>query len=183
MRVIPHISVYLIQDRGALRGHGGVESPRSILSHYQTMPHHHCHHMAIAFGVPTLEGRHFLGGEKKRLNPGVSTSQTRNSCNVAVEQYRGKERQEAEGGFKKNGERCYVWLTIIGHSAVWSLTNKDSPVAPSTVLYQELIVNLKHQGHTADWWRFPWTGSMTLTVCQSLPAKVLLPQQITSVRI
>lgn len=88
VRVIPHISVYLIQDRGALRGHGGVESPRSILSHYQTMPHHHCHHMAIAFGVP-------------RLNPGVSTSQTRNSCNVAVEQYRGKERQEAEGGFKK----------------------------------------------------------------------------------
>lgn len=55
MRVIPHISAHLIQQRGR----GGVEAPRSLVSHYQPMPHHHhCHHMTIDFGLS------YFGGEK-----------------------------------------------------------------------------------------------------------------------
>lgn len=51
VRVIPHISVHLIQERGSLWDSGGVESWQETVSHYQTMPHHLCHRRAIDFDV------------------------------------------------------------------------------------------------------------------------------------
>lgn len=45
-----YLCIFDSGERRVLRGHGGVESPRSLVSHYQTMPHHHCHHMIIDIG-------------------------------------------------------------------------------------------------------------------------------------
>lgn len=45
---------------------------------------------------------------------------------------------------------------------------------------QGIIIHLKHQGQTNWLVAFPSGGPMTLTICPSLPAKLLLPQQMTS---
>lgn len=85
--------IYWIQREGwALRGHGGVESWALLLSHCQTMPHHYCfshdhkpfyRHLTIIWKWYVLSGNQF--------NPGVSTSPAANSCNVAMEQWGGRD--------------------------------------------------------------------------------------------
>lgn len=93
VRAIPHISAYLIQERG----HGGVESPRLRLSHYQTVPHQRCHHMAIDF---------WKREQSQWKTSEIQVSLLPQLCNVAVEQCGGrdqirKERSEEEGAFNK----------------------------------------------------------------------------------
>lgn len=99
-----HLCAFDSGERRPLRGHGGVESPCLRVSHYQTMPHHHCLHMTIGLGL-SCSGRRTISVEKL-LDPGVPTSPALNSCNVAVEQCGGrdqirKERSKEEGAFNK----------------------------------------------------------------------------------
>lgn len=45
-----------------------VESPRSPVSHYQAVPHHHCRHISVEFGLSRAleEGRGGLSGKLAR---------------------------------------------------------------------------------------------------------------------
>lgn len=58
-----HLCVFDSGEGSMLRGHGGVESPCLLVSHYQTMSRHQCHHMAIGFGL-THPGRRTISVEK-----------------------------------------------------------------------------------------------------------------------
>lgn len=88
---------------------------------------------------------------KKYLDPGVSTSPARGSCNVAVEQCGGrdqirKERSKEEGDFNKR-RKTFVYLTINGQGCGAYMTiHRQRLLCPH--VHQGIIINLKHQGHT-----------------------------------
>lgn len=129
-----HLCTFDSGEGRLLRGHGGVESPCLRVSHYQTMPHHHCLHTTIGLGL-SYSGRRTIS-EEKLLDPGVPTSPALNSCNVAVEQCGGrdqirKERSKEEGAFDQ-WWKTFVFLTINGQrcAVTWPIIDKDSSVPP-----------------------------------------------------
>lgn len=165
-----HLCVFDSGEGRALRGHGGVESPCLRVSHYQTMPHHHCLHMAIGFGL-RYSGSRTISVEML-LNPGVPTSWALSSCTMAVEQCGGrdqirKERSEEEGAFNK-WRKTFVYLTINGQRCSVHMTNnRQRPPCPP--LHQGVIINLKHQGHT-NWlvaFSLRWVNDLD---CLSVPS-------------
>lgn len=99
-----HLYIFDSGEGRAPRGHGGVESPCLRVSHYQTMPHHHCLRRTVGMGS-SFSGRRTISGQMV-LNPGVLTSPALSSSDMAVEQCGGrahfrKERSKEEGGFHK----------------------------------------------------------------------------------